>query len=367
MQSAKSDEPFHLQLKKHFAQHKKFGSRDRKIISKLCYYFFRTAHLFSRKINEENLYASIFLCENISSPLLAFLSPTLNDSIHLPIVDKLKLLQLEAKNIFPFADLLSAEIDAAKFAESFLLQPHLYLRSRPGKQNTVIAALQENNIEMTVEGDCLQLKNAVDLNDVKGLNRNFVIQDKQSQKVFKNLPDANITTVWDCCAASGGKSILLVDTIQQKIQLSITDIRKNILENAKARLATAGIAIYNADVRDLTKEDDKENANSFDLVICDVPCTGSGTWSRTPEQLYFFKRNQVSFYTNRQVQIATSASKHLNKNGLLVYITCSVFDEENEAVITQLCKADLILESKQYYKGYTEQADTLFVAVLRKM
>ncbi len=366
MQNAKSDEPFHLQLKKHFAQHKKFGSRDRKIISKLCYYFFRTSHLFSRKINEENLYASIFLCENISSPVLAFLSPTLNDSIHLPMAEKLKIVQLESKNIFPFVDVLSDEINAEQFAESFLLQPHLYLRSRPGKQQTVLAALQEQNIESHIEGDCIQLKNAVDLNDVKGLNRNFVIQDKQSQKVFSNLPNANIKTVWDCCAASGGKSILLVDTIQQKIQLSITDIRKNILDNAKARLATAGIPIYNADVRDLTKQEDKENANSFDLIVCDVPCTGSGTWSRTPEQLYFFKRNQVAFYTNRQLQIASKASLQLNKNGLLVYITCSVFEAENESVVTQLCNADLILESKQYNKGYTEQADTLFVAVMRK-
>ena len=366
MQSAKSDEPFHLQLKKYFALHKKFGSRDRKIISKLCYYFFRTAHLFSKKINEENLYISIFLCEDVSSPLLAFLSPALNDSIHLPTVDKLKMLKQNPINLFPFTDVLSNEINAEQFAKSFLLQPHLYLRSRPGKQKAVIAALQEQNIETSIDGDCIQLKNAVDLNDVKGLNRNFVIQDKQSQKVFNNLPKESITTVWDCCAASGGKSILLVDTIQQHIQLCITDVRKNILENAKARLATAGIPIYNADVKDLTKQNNNSNTNSFDLIICDVPCTGSGTWSRTPEQLYFFKRNQVASYTNRQLLIATNSSQQLNKNGLLVYITCSVFDAENESIIAQLCQSDFILESKQYYRGYNEQADTLFVAVLRK-
>jgi 16S rRNA (cytosine967-C5)-methyltransferase len=229
-----------------------------------------------------------------------------------------------------------------------------------------MSALKSQDVETIVEGNCIQLNNAIDLSKVNGLNKNFVIQDKQSQKVFSNLPVAKIKTVWDCCAASGGKSILLVDSLKEKIQLSISDIRKNILENAKERLATAGIPIYNADIIDLTKPLKEDGAPKYDLIICDVPCTGAGTWSRTPEQLYFFKKAHIANYADRQHRIANNVSQCLNNDGLLVYITCSVFEAENEAIVKSICQNNITLLSQQYYAGYTHQADSLFVAIMQK-
>ena len=366
LQSAKSGEPFHLQLKKYFSQHKKFGSKDRKTIAKLCYYFFRTGHLFSRQPTADNLHAAVFLCENKTSPFLAFLAPSLDESIHLSIEEKLAILGLEGKNIFPFTDALSPEINPENFALSFLSQPHLYLRSRPGKHEMVMSALQSQGVDTIVEGNCIQLNNAIDLSKVNGLNKNFVIQDKQSQKVFSNLPVKNIKTVWDCCAASGGKSILLVDSLKEKIQLSISDIRKNILENAKERLATAGIPIYNADIIDLTKPVSIDSARKYDLIICDVPCTGAGTWSRTPEQLYFFNKRHIANYAERQQKIVKNVIQCLNEEGLLVYITCSVFEAENEAIVKSICQNNITLLSQHYYSGYMDEADTLHVAIMRK-
>src|SRR5690606_27157702 len=106
-------------------------------------------------------------------------------------------------------------------------------------------------------------------------------------------------SVWDCCAASGGKSILAKD-ILKNIQLTVSDIRKSILINLEKRFASAGIKAYTAKVADLTDPSFSHSPlapserfsragthhSAFDLIICDAPCSGSGTWARTPEQLY---------------------------------------------------------------------------------
>ena len=102
----------------------------------------------------------------------------------------------------------------------------------------------------------------------------------------------------------------------------------------------------------------------FDLIIADVPCTGSGTWPRTPEQLTFFHKKEIGSYAVLQRKIVENAVPHLAANGYFLYVTCSVFKKENEenvAFIQQ--KFQLKLLSMEYLKGYEMQADTLFVAL----
>ena len=102
----------------------------------------------------------------------------------------------------------------------------------------------------------------------------------------------------------------------------------------------------------------------FNIIICDVPFTGRGTWARTPEQLEFFELHMLENYSERQQKIVLNASRNLTKGGLFFYITCSVFQKENEDMaffISERCNLSL-LEMK-YYRGYDMRADTLFVAV----
>ncbi len=339
------------------------------MVSKLCYYFFRTAHLLNKSISEENIAKAIFLCETAPSPILEFLSPGLNGQIQLSPQEKLEHLDLRSENLFPFTRNLSEKINAAEFALSFLQQPNLYLRIRPEREKHVIAALKQNQIDFSLNKECVQLNNAVNLEKVQGLNKNFVVQDQQSQRVFDKLSHINLSAVkmaWDCCAASGGKSILLFDKISHQIILHISDIRKTILDSAKQRLAAAGIPVYRSEVCDLTKTKSAADIERFDLIICDVPCTGSGTWSRTPDQLYFFKEKMIDDYSQRQRLIASNAIKHLDKNGFFIYITCSVFQQENEAVLDFLISEEYTLIAQDYYLGYHSKADNLFVAILQK-
>ena len=161
-----------------------------------------------------------------------------------------------------------------------------------------------------------------------------MVQDYSSQRIaeFLKLTTNNHppTTVWDCCAASGGKAILAVDTLP-RIQLTVSDVRASIIHNLKERFKEAGIRHYQSFIADLTTQ--YHSSKQYDLVICDVPCSGSGTWGRTPEQLYFITTEKIEYYASLQKSIVSNVAKAVKKGGYLLYITCSVYKKENEEVV----------------------------------
>ena len=215
----------------------------------------------------------------------------------------------------------------------------------------------------------IALPAATSLENLLDLNLDYVVQDLSSQRVgefIQPLLPVTIKSVWDCCAASGGKSLLLLDQYP-KIELTVSDIRTSILQQLKVRFKQAGISNYQSLVLDLTQQDFPNTATQFDLIIADVPCTGSGTWARTPEQIT--KQTEVLLieYTSRQRSILSRLPASLKPGGYLLYCTCSVFASENEEQVNwlqqqygfSLCKQTLL-------NGIAEHADTLFVALLQK-
>jgi 16S rRNA (cytosine967-C5)-methyltransferase len=192
------------------------------------------------------------------------------------------------------------------------------------------------------------------------------VQDYNSQKVLNSLNDKlqfnQAVRVWDCCAASGGKSILMHDHFPSA-RLTVSDVRESILINLRKRFERAGIKSYESFIADISSKDFSSD-KKFDVVICDAPCSGSGTWSRTPEQNFFFKKDKIAYYAALQKKIALNASQTVNANGWFVYITCSVFKKENEEVVDHLtANTSLQLMSTKYLKGYDKKADSLFVAL----
>ena len=371
----KGEEPFVHFIKKKFAANKKFGSRDRKIISSLCYCYFRTSYLLASETTEQKIIKGLFLCESKSNDLLQELYPAFNEKITCPAQEKCNFLQVDPAAIFPFVSALGKEIDPLNFSFSFLHQPLLFLRLRPKKKHTVITKLNAAGISFSLlKNDCLSILNATSVDTILKLNKEAVVQDFNSQRVFDFLNDhteiiikKTKPAVWDCCAASGGKSILLYDKLEGNFKLTVSDIRKNILLNLQQRLQEAMVPVYKTFAADLLQGIPKDKEDTFDIIICDVPCTGSGTWSRTPEQLAFFKAGSIDEYASKQIKIAGNATSLLNKDGLFFYITCSVFKKENEGVVSVLQENyGLNLLHMEYLQGYNMQADTLFVAVLKK-
>jgi 16S rRNA (cytosine967-C5)-methyltransferase len=154
----------------------------------------------------------------------------------------------------------------------------------------------------------------------------------------------------------------------KNIRLTVSDTRKNILENLKKRFTKAGIKNYHSFVSDLSISRPQQSIlEKQDLIIADVPCSGSGTWARTPEQLYFFTKKKIDDYAILQQKIVSNAIKVLNENGYLLYITCSVFKKENEDNMDFIQKnLNLQLIKSEYLQGDQMQADTLFAALFKK-
>ena len=329
------EEPFASFLKKYFAKYKKYGSRDRKLISHLCYCYFRLGKALSDLPADERILTGLFLCSSQSNEVLEALRPTWNEKAHWPIGDKCSVLSIQcsALNLFPLADQLSEGIESEQFILSHLQQPDLFLRLRPGNEIGVKHKLQKAGIPfLQITDTCIALPNSSKVEDIIELNKEAIVQDYSSQQVGAFLllavTDCPLS-VWDCCAASGGKSIMLYD-MDRAIDLTVSDVRESILINLRKRFEEAGIKNYRNLVIDLTKPVSNLRMKPFDLIICDAPCSGSGTWGRTPEQLNCFEVGRIDHYVSLQKKIVSTAIPHLKPGGYFLYITCSVFKEENE-------------------------------------
>jgi 16S rRNA (cytosine967-C5)-methyltransferase len=204
------------------------------------------------------------------------------------------------------------------------------------------------------------------------IDKDVVIQDWSSQQVtsmFSIIQQAKKKqpiTWWDCCAASGGKSIAAYDYFGKQLQLTATDVRSSILHNLKNRLLTAGINsaktfVHNAATPSFPFHE------KFEVVLADVPCSGSGTWGRTPEQLYFSEEASIEQYQQLQRNIANNVVSNVKQGGFLLYVTCSVFTAENEANVQYLLAShpQLTLLQQKYFTGYHYKADTLFAALFQ--
>jgi 16S rRNA (cytosine967-C5)-methyltransferase len=272
----------------------------------------------------------------------------------------------------PWHALLQKEIDAENYASSLLHQPNLHVRVRPGKKEKVLGILAANHLSGEwLHENTLVFPNATKLDDVFSINRDVVVQDAGSQQcgvIIKKILPHMRGKVWDACAASGGKSIQLIDLYGGLDELWVSDVRETILNNLSERFRQAGIHTYQSFVADLTKPLQGKHANlKFDVALVDAPCTGSGTWSRTPEQHYCFSPEQLATFSKRQSQICHTVIPHIKKGGYLIYITCSVFDAENNMVMENILQHhNLSLIHAEVIDGTKHLHDSMYVAIMQK-
>ena len=380
----KGDTPFAIFLKKYFNANKKYGGKDRKQIATLCYNFYRLGKAIPQLPAEEKIIVASFLCQQVSNDFLQFHKPEWNQIITKPIAEKIAVAGFTVEDVFPWVEELSTGIDAELFGYSFFYQPDLFLRIRTGNKETVIKKLHDAGVVFNMPlDDCLALPNSTKVDTVLEIDKDVIVQDYNSQQVLNFIKEHDAgskqpISVWDCCAASGGKSILAYDILNGQIELTVSDIRESVLSTLKKRFETAGIKNYKSFIADLTSADTQNAEGSqlpiatlpttnYQLLICDAPCTGSGTWSRTPEQLYYLKRKTIDVYVAMQRQIVSNVIPHVQQGGTFIYITCSVFKNENEEIVNFIKeKFHLQLVQMELLKGYDKKADSMFVAVFKK-
>ncbi|HKR03588.1 MAG TPA: RsmB/NOP family class I SAM-dependent RNA methyltransferase [Bacteroidia bacterium] len=374
------DSPLSVFLKNYFQQHRNMGSNDRRMMRSFVYNYFRLRNSLKNLSMEEQIAIGSFLVLKNNIPLLDYcirnFSTVLPEHISFSTDEKIKIIsqaypEFNLNNIFPFQHYLSNEISADDFYKSFLVQPDAWLRVRKNFKENVLKELSKNNIAFKgYQGMplALSIDNSVALNNLKSFEKGyFEIQDVSSQKngIFFQ-PNEN-EHWWDCCAGSGGKSLLLSEQAEN-LKITASDNRDSILENLRKRFSKANIknfAIKKTDL--LTAGRQLPDANCYDGIIADVPCSGSGTWSRTPEMLTCFDESELEEYSNTQKEILKNISPYLKKGKPLIYITCSVFKNENENIVEFAVNAlGFQLNKMELIKGYDKKADTLFVARLIK-
>jgi 16S rRNA (cytosine967-C5)-methyltransferase len=137
--------------------------------------------------------------------------------------------------------------------------------------------------------------------------------------------------VWDCCAAPGGKTLILARRLGGA-EIVASDVSVKRLAQTEVRLRRYAyaehVAFAAADARDA-----KAVAGSFDLILCDVPCSGTGTLAGNPEIRHRLKVEELARQAERQRAILEGAAKRLAPGGRLVYSTCSLEPEECERVV----------------------------------
>lgn len=296
-----------------------------------------------------------------------------DEVVELSLKEKLGVLQTDFKEVFSslfsWREELSMDIDFDAFASSHFVQPDVFLRIRSNQKEKVKRTLNEVEIpfkEITSSTFSVEANSKVDR--ALQIDSDVVVQDLSSQRVgdfLSKLLKEDTPKVWDCCAGSGGKSIMAYD-INPKIRLTVSDVRENILINLKKRFDAAGIKSYKSFQLDLGNGQSVLDS-PFDVIIADVPCTGSGTWGRTPEQLTYFEASKIQEYADLQRTIVSNAIPLLKPGGFLVYITCSVFKKENENNVEYLIdEFDLEEVDGGLLKGYDQKADSMFVSVLKR-
>ena len=163
------------------------------------------------------------------------------------------------------------------------------------------------------------------------------VQDEGSQLVAL-LADARPgQRVADFCAGAGGKTLAMAASMKNKGKLVASDVLAGRVERAATRLNRAGV--HNVERRGLTSERDpwvKRHAGTFDRVLLDAPCSGSGTWRRNPDAKWRLAPKDIEELIALQRRILESAARLVKPRGRLIYATCSLLRRENQEQVEWL-------------------------------
>ncbi len=249
-----------------------------------------------------------------------------------------------------------------------LSQDHTIRDKIENKSNEKIIA---HIIPETTEGLCLE--KPVDVYQLPGFIEGFIsVQDAASQRVIKHLDLHPALRVLDACAAPGGKTCHILETephLQSLISIDISQERIDKIKENLGRLKLNDPSKVKLLCGDAATPETWWDNKLFDRILLDAPCSATGVIRRHPDIKLIRTLKDVLQAVQKQTQILESLWPLLKPHGLLVYTTCSVLPEENEAQIAQFIKkhADAKLNFiQQVLPSKLNDSDGFFYAVLQK-
>ncbi|MFV0321621.1 MAG: RsmB/NOP family class I SAM-dependent RNA methyltransferase [Alphaproteobacteria bacterium] len=294
------------------------------------------------------------------------------------------------------------------FMSRNILKP--YFRSNPNKGERL-------DILEDMEGDGIAVKLAQDADDdIPSLTPHLIelygdenidlrnyplyqnglieVQDKGAQILCNLVNITNKRSLWDYCAGAGGKSLYLASQ-NPNLNVILSDVTAGKLKEAQMRFKRAGLPKPKVAILPKNLPALNHLKGQIDVLILDVPCSGTGTWQRNPDLKLRLSPERLEEIMATQRQIIDDALPYLKTGGTLYYMTCSLLAQENEQQVAYILEnhasMKLIpitehhsiaheLKEKAQAKGFTkeptspylkiypnvENSDGFFMAVLEK-
>ena len=226
--------------------------------------------------------------------------------------------------------------EAEAVLEAFEEKRPLTARATKGDREELIKKLEGEGVKTgsdTVFPESIKILEFDNLGFLESFeNGDFVIQDESSQFIGKIVSFPKGARVLDLCAAPGGKSLLFVEMeeVDEIISCDISESKTELIEDNVRRIGTDKIrtrvndaSLYNPDFLD-----------GFDLVICDLPCSGLGVMGRKRDIKYNVSLDKIRELAILQKKILENAVRYVKKGGRLIYSTCTMTKAENEENFT---------------------------------
>ncbi len=178
------------------------------------------------------------------------------------------------------------------------------------------------------------------------------VQDLGSQLIVEALPIAAGDTIIDLCAGGGGKTLAIAARLGNAASIVAADTDKRRLGNLAPRAARAGAAVDHTVLLDPGREMRSLHpwANKADHVLIDAPCSGSGTWRRSPEGRWRLDPAELARLNALQDHVLDLAAQLVRSGGSIAFVTCSVLDAEG---------ADRVAAFLERHPGWRGEALTL--------
>jgi 16S rRNA (cytosine967-C5)-methyltransferase len=236
-----------------------------------------------------------------------------------------------------FGEALDAEL-AALLVEAPL---DLRVNTLKGDRESTMAALAEEGIDAepgTLSPWSLRLDGRPNIAATNTFRDGFVeVQDEGSQLIALLCGAEPGMSVLDLCAGAGGKTLALAAAMENKGGLVAADVNEGRLERAQTRLRRA--EVHNVTRKPLGPEANKwlkRRRGTFDRVLVDAPCSGTGTWRRNPDARWKLTPETVESLVAEQAGILDRAAGLTKPGGRLIYATCALLPEENEGQVEAL-------------------------------
>ncbi len=347
-----NQKPIDVFLTKFFRKNRQFGSKDRRLISNSIFGFYRWYGWLSQLMEKElekALLLGYLLDSNPVDQLVLFWGKQCGLADHV-----IQNLHNNRNNGFKEkGDVISSIISnpdpkylnpsllhhwSDSVIDAFQKRPNIWIRLTNFNQQRFLEFLDSKEVSYRYfpnRKDVLEILSPINLYESKDYNLGYLeVQDISSQAVGLICRPGEGEIWWDVCAGSGGKTLHLASLMNGSGSVVASEIypkRFNELikrSNKNKKLKNIKPILWNGKIMPVF---DRQP----DGVLVDAPCSCSGTWRRSPDLRWHITQQKIAYYASLQFKLLSNICKEVPKNGVLVYATCSVFEEENELVVNR--------------------------------